>query len=252
MRSLVATVCLFGCSAFASIVAVDASSGRQPIPSDLYGGVLGDEAHQAELLEAHGIPLPVGDVARAALLGVLGRAGFVDDWPTTPEQNPALTLFTNYDGEGARFGDTSISATATSGGLLAFAAYDSDARVTVVAVNPGAVADDAVVTLGGMGQKGRWRAFTLSADGKVAFVGEGTTYDAVIRHAVPASSAVLIEYRPVGGILPLPAEPLPVFSPALESTEARLPAADEPRGCSSMPGGLMLLALLGLLFRPRR
>ncbi len=251
MRSFAATVFLFGASALASTVTVDATTGRQPIPADGYGGVLGDEAHQAELLEAHGLPLPVSDLGRVALLGVLGRAGFVDDWPTTPEQGAALQLFTNYDGEGGRFGDTSISATVSPGVLLAFAAFDLDARVTVVLVNAGASADDAVIALGGMGQKGHWRAFALGADGKVALVDEGTTYDALLRHPVPASTALLIEYAPVGGILPLAPAPLDTYRPAVREVDTALPAAEAPVGCSSMPGGLALLALLALALRPR-
>lgn len=238
MRALFTAVLLLSAAASAADVTVNAAEGRQPIPTELYSGVLGDEGHQAELIEAHGLALPVGDVARVALLGILGREGLVDDWPATPEQATALKMFLDYDGEGGRFGDTSIVTTSSSGGLLAFAAYDSDARVTVLLVSNGMGADEmATVGFKGMGQKGGWRAFELGADGKVAFLDQGTTYDAVIRHAVRPSTALLVEYRPTGGILPLAPAPLDAITPAVQQAyPAAHPAEDaaQPMGCQSV------------------
>ncbi|MBS1148457.1 MAG: hypothetical protein H6Q89_155 [Myxococcaceae bacterium] len=247
--SLLAAGLLFGGGALATEARVNAAAGRQPIAPAIYEGSFGDPAQEARLAAAWGIALPNRELARVALLGMFGQqgvAGGSSGPPLPADHGPAIALYTNYDGQGGRFGHTSIQTHSANRQLSVFAAFDLDAKVTVVLLNQSpAVADAVVLGFQGMGQKGSWRAFELTGDGPIAAAGAGTLYDAVLTRTVQPYSAVLIEYRPVGGILPIRAEePLP----AVEGVEG----VAAPIGCSASALEILSLALLARVGFGRR
>ncbi len=239
---------LFCTSGIASEATVNAAQNRKPIAPTLYDS-LGDEMHQAQLAASYGIDLSNPDLVKVALLGTLGQnsAGPVfSEGAPPPVVGPALALFTNYDGQGARFGNMAFATQGSNPLMSVFAAYDLDANVTVVLLNKSQTMPDSVV-LGfkGTGQKGNWRAFELGADGQITPAGSGTIYDAVLTRTVQPFTALLVEYRPVGGILPV-AESKEITLPAAQVVESD--AAPQPAGCNSAgDAGVLSLAILGLL-----
>ena len=248
---LVASLCCTG--AFATTATVNAAESRKPIAETIYTGSLGDEMNQAQLAATYSIDLPMGELAKVALLGTFGQESVAvfSEGPVTPAQmSPAIALFTDYDGKGARFGNTSIQTVSTNPLMSVFAAFDLDANVTVVLLNKSATVSDAVV-LGfkGIGQKGDWRAFELAADGRITAAGTGTIYDAVLTRTVQPYTALLVEFRPVGGILPIRPAPQADAVPAIKTVEA---PATQAMGCSAADAGLLSLGMLSLLGLMRR
>jgi MYXO-CTERM domain-containing protein len=246
---------LFATGAIASEATVNAAESRKPIAPTIYNGMFGDEMQQAQLAASYAINLPNGELAKVALLGTFGQksvTGVFSEAPLPPAQGAAIALYTNYDGQGSAFGDTSIQ-TVTSNPLLSvFASFDLDGKVTVVMLNKSQMASDAVV-LGfkGIGQKGDWRAFELKADGTIVPAGNGTIYDAVLTRTVQPYSAVLVEFKPVGGILPIRVTPpAEVTVPAAQVLETE--SAPQTMGCSVADAGVMSLAMLALLGLMRR
>ena len=238
---------------------VNAAESRKPIAPTIYNGVFGDDMAQAQLTASYGIGLPNGELARVALLGTFGQksvTGVFSEAPLPPVQGAAINLYTDYDGQGARIGDTSVATASTNPNLSVFAAFDLEAKVTVVLLNKSAVASETVV-LGfqGIGQKGDWRAFELSTDGVITPAGNGTLFDASLTRTVRPYSAVLIEYRPVGGILPIRTEPAADVVIAA-GTEVEAPAATQSMGCSASGStvevGVLAVGLLALLGFIRR
>ena len=255
--TLLLVTSLLGANAFAADATVNAAESRKPISAAIYNA-LGDETQQAELAAAYAIDLPTGELARVALLGTFGQnsVAIFPEGPVPPMQSAAISLFTNYDGKGAGFGDTSIQSSSSSPTLSVFSSFDADAKVTVVLLNKSAVASETVV-LGfkGIGQKGDWRAFELSTDGVITPAGNGTLFDASLTRTVRPYSAVLIEYRPVGGILPIRTEPAADVVIAA-GTEVEAPAATQSMGCSASGStvevGVLAVGLLALLGFIRR
>lgn len=245
---ILSAVSLFCTSAFASEATVNAALGRKPVSPVLFTS-LGDEATQAQLAASRGIELP-GELGKVALFGTLANESFggvFNEGGAAPMQGAAVDLYTDYDGAGRGFGNTLVKGTSSNPTLSVFAAYDFDANVTVVLVNASPTAPDAVtVGFKGIGQKGDWRAFELKADGTIAPAGSGTIYEAVLTRTVQPYSALLIEYRPVGGILPVWEAPKEdVVVPAAGVVESD--AAAQPLGCSATGGEVGVLALFAML-----
>jgi hypothetical protein len=97
-----------------------------------------------------------GAVATADVRGIFGREGvaLANVWPTGPDAfcQAAIGLFRNYDGAGARFGDTSVEATTTSiFSSSVYASIDSaePSRLVIVAINKRADMTTATVRLTG-------------------------------------------------------------------------------------------------------
>ncbi len=234
---------------------VNAAESRKPIAPTIYNGDFGDEMTQAQLGASYGIGLPNGELARVALLGTFGQksvTGVFSEAPLQPAQGAAIQLYTDYDGQGAKFGNTSVQTASTNPNLSVFAAYDLDAKVTVVLLNKNAMVSEPVV-LGfkGVGQKGDWRAFEMSADGKITPAGTGTLYDAQLTRTVQPYTALLVEFRPVAGILPVytPA-PVEVTLPAAKTVTSE--SATQPMGCAVTDVGFLSMSLLGMLGLLRR
>lgn len=82
-----------------------------------------------------------GGLAVADVLGIFGREGvyLANYWTYPPAGSPAyqaFKLYTNYDGTGGRFGDTSVAATSDAEQLAAYAALNSaDGSLTLMLVN---------------------------------------------------------------------------------------------------------------------
>jgi len=250
--AIVSAVSLFCTGAFGSEATVNAALDRKPVSPTLFTS-LGDEASQAQLAASRGIVLP-GELGKVALFGTLAResfAGVFNEGGGAPMQGSAVDLFTNYDGTGRGFGSTMVKGSSTNPDLQVFAAYDFDANVTVVLVNASPTAQDAV-SLGfkGIGQKGDWRAFELKVDGTIAPAGSGTLYEALLTRTVQPYTALLVEYRPVGGILPVweaPKEDVVVPSGAVVEADAA-----QPMGCSAAGGNIGFLAIAVLAVTRKR
>ena len=84
-----------------------------------------------------------GGIAEADVLGIFGREGVfaATEWPLASDERfilGGLRMFRNYDGAGARFGDTSIAATTTNtANASVYASVDAGhpERMIVVAIN---------------------------------------------------------------------------------------------------------------------
>jgi Glycoside hydrolase family 44 len=97
-----------------------------------------------------------GAVATADVLGIFGREGVgaANIWPTGPGQFTlgAIGAFRNFDGAGARFGDTAISAQTTSiYSSSVYASVDSTnpSRLVIVAINKRSAPTTATVRIVG-------------------------------------------------------------------------------------------------------
>jgi hypothetical protein len=96
-----------------------------------------------------------GGIAQADVLGIFGReelfaAARWDMQERNAFSDAAFAAFCNYDGEGGRFGDTSISAATTKiGDTSVYASVDQgrDDRVVLVAINKAASPTPAEITL---------------------------------------------------------------------------------------------------------
>jgi len=83
-----------------------------------------------------------GALAQADVLGIFGREGLdlATIWgpPTSTQPGAyAFRMYLNYDGNGSKFGDTSVSASSADQGQLALygAQRSSDKAVTLMMVN---------------------------------------------------------------------------------------------------------------------
>ena len=97
-----------------------------------------------------------GAVATADVLGIFGRegVGLANNWPSgnEPFTLAAYRAFRNYDGAGARFGDTEVSAhTSSIFSSSVYASVDSTdpSRLVIVAINKRASPTTATVHLAG-------------------------------------------------------------------------------------------------------
>jgi hypothetical protein len=111
-----------------------------------------------------------GGVATADVLGVFGRegVGIANNWPSgnEPFTLAAYSAFRNYDGAGARFGDTSVSAqTSSIFSSSVYASVDSanPDHVVVVAINRRAAPTQATVHVLGASPPGFASVWVLTA-----------------------------------------------------------------------------------------
>jgi hypothetical protein len=112
-----------------------------------------------------------GAVAVADVLGIFGREGveLATLWNTNGSEvfnQAAFRVYTNYDGQGARFGDTAVRAVSSSqDSASVHAAVDAAApsRLVIVAINKRAADTTAVIKIAG-GAHTRASVFRLDAD----------------------------------------------------------------------------------------
>lgn len=144
-----------------------------------------------------------GAVVQAELLGIFGREGLdvATLWTPPavngPGEDPFL-LFRNYDGRGARFGETHVaSSSADAAQLSAHAAQRADGTLTVVLVNRTAGSPvEAQLALAHFAASGTFRAFRFGTGGRLAPSGTGTFSGGRLSRTVPGSSVELVEFTP--------------------------------------------------------
>ncbi len=138
-----------------------------------------------------------GAIARADILGILGREGadYATRWTTPPAGSPvfkAMQMYRNYDGAKSAFGDVSVAATGPDpDNVAAFAAVRStDGALTIMIVNKAlngtaaATINVANFTAGAAAQ--RWQL----AGGAITRVGDVST--SAFTLTVPAQSVTLL------------------------------------------------------------
>jgi hypothetical protein len=178
-----------------------------------------------------------GALAQADILGIFGREGVdLATFFDTPYSAGAFTpaspaafafrVYRNYDGAGARFGETSVAATSGDPATLSIYAAEraSDGTLTIVVINKTGTSLTRTVSLAGALANGSARAFRYSgADlGQIVALPDVGVAGGFATTQFPASSITLLE-------VPAP-EPS-----ALLTGLAALAALSARRGRKSMP-----------------
>lgn len=162
-----------------------------------------------------------GALAQADVLGIFGREGvdLATLWQPPQLDQPgayAFRIYRNYDGAGAKFGDTSIAATSSDQSLLSiYAAQRSDNAVTLVIINKSGSDQSALLTVDNFGVGGPAQLYRYSAANLNAIVrgADVTLTNNQLTLTYPANSITLLVI-PAGTTEPPP----PAFS-----TRLRLP-----------------------------
>lgn len=212
------------------------------------------------------LPSEVADADRlnvlieADALGIFGREGldlaaFFDERPGQHLDQggavaPAFRLFRSYDGEGGRFGDTSVRAVSADQARVAVYAAEraSDGRLTVAVVNKDDTALTSTLSLAGFEAQGG-SVQTWSWAGGAITRGADTTLDGRA-HDFAQRSLTLFVAAPVDGSQPESSptpspsptaspSPSPSPKPAPSSTPTPAPTATAPRRCATVPTGLV-------------
>jgi O-glycosyl hydrolase len=111
-------------------------------------------------------------------------------------------MYRNYDGNGATFGDTSVSATtsaADQSSVYASVASASDTNVVVVAINKQGTAQKAGITLKHTASLGAADVYTLTSAGAKPVKGAAITRVATnaFNYTMPAQSVTTLVFRPL-------------------------------------------------------
>lgn len=146
-----------------------------------------------------------GALAQTDVLGIFGREGLdmANLWdPPTPTQPGAFAfrVFRNYNGAGAKFGDTRIRATSPNQQQVAIfgAQRTTDGKVTLVLINKTAAPVPTTTTLAGLttaGTASLWRydATNLS---QIRSIGTQAWTSGALALTLPASSITIAELPP--------------------------------------------------------
>ncbi len=149
---------------------------------------------------------PVGAITYAEVLGIFGREGVdlataVSPPATTEAAFGAFKLFRNYDGAGAAFEATSVRATVSGTGVVAYAAM-GPTRMTVVLVNEATTPASVDVKVGAFVASGAARFFTGNG-GTITKQVDPTLSAGSASVTVPGVSFALLE---IAGSPPAPAD----------------------------------------------
>ncbi len=148
-----------------------------------------------------------GAIAAADVLGVFGRTG-VDMammWPQNSDEsyaNAAFKAYRNYDGRGAAFGDTSVSATTTDvASTSVYAAVDSTnlAHIVIVAINKAKTDKIAGFRVSHSTVYGGAAVYTITGAGGARLVAGApmaTVATNAFRYTMPAQSVTVIVPTP--------------------------------------------------------
>jgi hypothetical protein len=147
-----------------------------------------------------------GAVAAADVLGIFGRecVGAAALWPLSDDESfimAAFQVFRNYDGSGAAFGDTSISAESSAiDQATVYASVDSanPARVVIVAINKQSTARTAALTVAHPTAFTNADVFTVTSAGASPEPATALTAVATnaFRYPMPAMSVSVIVPKP--------------------------------------------------------
>jgi hypothetical protein len=156
-----------------------------------------------------------GATTQADILGIFGREGLdmATFWTFPPASTPtykAFKLYRNYDGQGASFGDTSVSATAPNPDALAvFAAQRStDNALTVMAVNKDLTSSPAVnFQLANFTGQGAVQVWRLTSSNTITRQADTAVSGSTLAATLPAQSITLFIIPSASGSTPPPAAP---------------------------------------------
>jgi hypothetical protein len=147
-----------------------------------------------------------GAIAEADVLGIFGREDVfaASVWASDADQgflHAGLYAFVNYDGQGGRFGDTSVAAsTSNHEATSVYASVDEglDDRVVIVAINKSTGAVSAEVALDHPQPLGTGRTFQVTATTPALIAGSAPTLASrnVYRLKLPPSSVTTLVLTP--------------------------------------------------------
>ncbi len=147
-----------------------------------------------------------GGIAQADVLGVYGREGLfaASMWPMSSSNTfiyAGFAMYRNYDGNGATFGDTSISATTSAldaSSVFASVSSQDPTNIVVIAINKLTKAQVAGITLNHTAQLTAADVYTLTST--AASPSKGTALAAVDTNAfsytMPARSVSTLVFHP--------------------------------------------------------
>lgn len=150
-----------------------------------------------------------GALAQADVLGIFGREGLglATLWSPPQATQPAafaFRMYRNYDGAGAKFGDTSVSATSNIQDQLAVYAAEETATgaLTLMVINKTASALSAPLALNHFAPTGVLQGWRYSATqlAKITHLADQTFTGAQFTASYPGNSITL--YRVAGSVLP--------------------------------------------------
>lgn len=145
-----------------------------------------------------------GATAQADVFGIFGREGLdmASRWTTPAASTPtykAIKMYTNYDGAGGRFGDTSVSATVPNpDNLSAFAAErSSDGALTVMVVNKQSTGVQPVnISLAGFAGTGVAAVWQLTSANSIVHPADVGYVGTTLSTTVPPQSITLFVLAP--------------------------------------------------------
>jgi hypothetical protein len=136
-----------------------------------------------------------GALAQADVLGIFGREGLdlATIWSPPKSTQPgafAFRAFRNYDGSGAKFGDTRVRARSSDQGALAVyaAQRSSDGALTLVVINKSATALTSALSVAGLNTATNARVFRYSTANLAAFTPQPGLAFGVAAGALQASA----------------------------------------------------------------
>jgi Glycoside hydrolase family 44 len=142
-----------------------------------------------------------GAVATADVLGIFGREGvaLATVWPSgsEPFTEAAVAIYRNYDGAGARFGDTSVSAqTSSIQSSSVYAAIDAanPSRLVIVAINRRSAPTTATIHIAGAPARTAAAIWVVTGSSPVIQPGSAltTTEPGTFTYSMPALSVTVI------------------------------------------------------------
>jgi hypothetical protein len=157
-----------------------------------------------------------GALAQADVLGVFGREGLdfaalwnypatelgYDDFETLPGAY-AFRIYRNYDGQGSKFGDVSVSATSTDQAQLAIyaAQRSTDSVLTLIIINKTDTVLTGAVTLAGFNPAASGQVYRYSASNLNAIVQQADQAISAggFSASFPANSITLVSLNPAQG-----------------------------------------------------
>jgi hypothetical protein len=147
----------------------------------------------------------VDAVAEMDVLGIFGREqlDFADMWSPPAPTDPiaySFRMFRNYDGNGGRFGDTSVSAVSSDQGTLSIyaAQRSTDNAVTVLVINKTTAALASAISLANLSLPASAQVYTYSAANLTSIVhaSNAAITNASVSYSFPGYSAVMFVIQP--------------------------------------------------------
>jgi uncharacterized protein (TIGR03437 family) len=141
-----------------------------------------------------------GALAQADLLGIFGRERLdaATIWGTPQPTDPgafAFAIYRNYDGRGAAFGETSVSAVSDDADKLSvFASERTDGALTVLVINKSASDLETPVALANFAAAGQAEVWRYSASDLSAIVRveDAAVVEGAVRATFPAYSLTML------------------------------------------------------------